>query len=161
MYHILIRRRVLLIALLLSSFGLSVWAQSTDDPRQFIELYLDALSSNKWAELVPPFMPTQAVADDFVGQHKVFRKAFADYTARLKHLVVEGNRAVAWLHISARHVAPFPYDEFAGAKPGGKAVSWDEVWYFDVKNGKFGGEWDFLVNGVERMKEMGVRCLPE
>lgn len=149
------------LAILFSAAAVPALAQSQsgDDPRQFITLYLDALSSNRWEELVPPFMPTKEVADDFVAQHRVFRKAFADYTARLKHLAVEGDRAIAWLRIRARHVATFPYDEFAGAVPDGKALEWEEVWYFDVNGGKFGGEWDFLVNGVARMKALGVRCL--
>lgn len=154
-------RRSLFAVLLTNVFAFAASGQSADDPRQFIGLYLDALSSSQWEELVRPFMPTREVADDFVAQHRPFRKAFAGYRASLKHLVVDGNRAVAWLRISARHVGVFPYDEFAGAKPDGKTISWEEVWYFDVENGKFGGEWDFLVNGVARMKELGIRCLPD
>ncbi len=55
--------------------------------------------------------------------------------------------------------------ELKGHAPTGEKITWNEVWYFDIvvdsTGMRFGEKWDMVVDGVDRMKKLGIKCLPE
>ena len=63
--------------------------------------------------------------------------------------------------MSGTHVKEFPRGELAGFKATNKTVTWNEIWHFNVENGEFAGDWDWAIDGVWRMKQLGIKCLPE
>ena len=134
----------------------SVYCQSKHDLKKWTEEYAKALSSPDWAKKMGKF----GWEGDMSG-HQEFRDAYANYKAEIKNIVVEGNEVMAWLEISAKWVGNYQFDDLKEAKPTGKPISWDEIWYFNVVDGKLGGNWQLMADGVGRMKSAGVKCLPE
>ena len=93
---------------------------------------------------------------DFIVEHEKFRMAFSDYQIKMKHLAIDGNEAIMWSVITAIHSGEFDEGEFKGAKATGKRVGWEEVWQFDVVDGKFGDQFDFMVNRISRMEQLVI-----
>lgn len=148
----------LLLALVLVLFGSqTIYAQTETDLKQWTEAYIKAISSPDWAEKMIAFGWTT----DFIPEHKIFRDAYTDYKPNIKFIFVEGNEVMVWLVITAKHVAQFPHDELKDSEPKGQLIIWNEVWYFDVIDGKLGDKWEMLVNGIDKMKSAGVKCLPD
>ena len=119
---------------------------------------LEDLSSSNWDEIV---MEKYGWNEEGVKGHKEFRDAFTDYQIEVKHLLIDRTEAVVWNTISAKHVKEFPYGELKGHEPSGEEVTWTEVWYIEKTNGKFVDKLDIVIDGVGRMKQLGIKCLPE
>ena len=134
------------------------YSQDDDSLEKWALGYAEDLSSSNWAEIV---IEKYGWNEDGVKGHKEFRDAFADYKAEVKYLLVDGTEVVMWNTISAKHVKKFPYAEMKGLEPSGKEVTWTEIWYFEKTDGKFVDKWDMLVDGVGRMKQLGIECLPK
>ncbi len=66
-----------------------------------------------------------------------------------------------WGTVNTVHSGEFDGNETKATKATGKSVQWDKVWHFDIVNGKFGSKFDFINNGISRMKQLGIKCLPE
>ena len=71
---------------------------------------------------------------------------------------MEDNHAMAWLTVNGKHVGA--YDGFYGIEPTNKDLEWEEVWYFDIVDGKFGLTWDFMGQDLSIMKQMGIQEIP-
>lgn len=134
------------------------YGQDKESITKFVTSYIDDFNSPNWAELVKNKYHWN---DEGIKQQQLFRDCFANFNIKIKHLLVDGERVVMWGEMSATHVKEFPHGELAGFKPQNKSVVWNEIWYFSVKNGAFGNEWDWAIDGVNRMKQLGIKCLPD
>ena len=131
-----------------------------DAMKTFITSYLSDLQSKDWQKKIPAyFLPSNF--EGAIQSHQKFRKAFADYKIAIKHLAFDKNEAILWLKVSAKHVGKYDENELRDVTPSGKKIEWDEVWDFEIQDGKFIGQGDFLDAGISRMKQLGVKCLPE
>ena len=140
---------------------------SSDDDatlRTMFEDYIAAINGDDWERTAIPFLTRDV--EEFIIDHREFRKAFEDFHADIKHLVVEGDYAMAWMSISAKHVGVYnglyAGKESAQIQATGKAMQWEEVWYFDkTDDNKFGPTFDFMSQDLVRMKQLGIKELPE
>lgn len=132
------------------------FGQEKESIEKFVRKSIDDLNSADWADKVKGNWSEKDIKD-----HKVFRESFANYNIKIKHLVIDGNDVVMWGEMSGTFVKEFPVAEFMGSKPNNKTVTWNEVWYFNVVNGKFGDKWDWTIDGISRMKQAGIKCLPK
>lgn len=112
---------------------------------------MSAVNSSDWRSKLPNYL--QGNPDGFLAEHAAFRASFPNYRSTIKHVVVDGNSGIVWLHITANYAQPYSSESeddtcgdamLKGIKAENQALSWDETWYFDVVDGKFGDEWDFL-----------------
>lgn len=126
--------------------------------KTFIENYLRDIQSPDWKDKISSYVN---YSEEFIVQHEKFITAFSDYKIKIKHLAVDGNEAIMWGTVSAVHSGEFDGNETKGTKATGKSIEWDEVWLFDVVDGKFGEKSDFMDNGISRMKQLEIKCLPE
>jgi predicted ester cyclase len=134
-------------------------AETAAANREFVNDYFDALNSDNWQEAIVPFF-TEGEADEFIATHEAFRNAFGDYHMTVDKVVSEGAMVAMWGTVSATHVGEFPYGEFKGAAPSGKTATWTEAMLFEVKDGTF-GEWGgFVLDGISRMQQLDIQCLP-
>jgi len=124
--------------------------------RTLLENYIADLNKDDWASTTVTYLTEDPQV--FVENHKKFRNALANYKATIKHLVVEDNHAMAWLTVNGKHVGK--YDGFYGIEPINKDLEWEEVWYFDIVDGKFGLTWDFMGQDLSIMKQMGIQEIP-
>jgi predicted ester cyclase len=130
--------------------------------RSLLVAYLKDLEAKDWRKNLKNYgSGSQESHEDFLVEHEKFRSAFQNYKVKIKHIAIDGNDAIAWLTVSAVHAGQYDVEELKGTPATGKNVEWDEVWYIDVVDGKFGNKWDFIANGVTRMKQLGIKCLPE
>ena len=89
--------------------------------------------------------------EEFLEEHSAFRTSFTNFKVTIKHLAIDGNKVILWLSASAIYTSTYTFDDsdygdevFKGIQAKNQVLSWDETWYFDVIDGKFGNEWDFL-----------------
>jgi hypothetical protein len=127
--------------------------------RMMVENYLRDIQSPDWKNKVKLYLSENP--EEFIVEHEKFRTAFSDYKIKMKHLSIDGNEAIMWGTVSAVHSGEFDGNETKGTKATGKNIEWDEVWQFNVVDGKFGSNFDFMDNGISRMKQLGIKCLPE
>lgn len=132
--------------------------QDKESIKKFVTTFVEDFNSSDWAERVKS---KYKWGDDGIRDQKVFRESFPDFKIKIKHLVVDGNEVVMWGEMSGTHVKEFPRGELAGFKATNKTVTWNEIWHFKIENGEFAGDWDWAIDGVWRMKQLGVKCLPE
>ena len=133
-------------------------AQDKESIVKFVTTYIDDFNSPNWAEHVKNKYHWN---DDGIKEQKFFRECFANFNIKVKHLIVDGDQVVIWGEMSATYVKEYPRGEFVGSTPQNKPVTWNEIWYFTVKNNEFGNEWDWAIDGVPRMKQLGIKCLPD
>jgi len=132
--------------------------QLDEEHRQIFQDYIDGINRDDWPVYVRKYVSHET--EEFIIDHKKFRQAFANYHANIKHLVVEDNQAIAWMIINAKHVGVYD-GMYIGAEtkfiePTNKQLEWEEVWFFDFKEGKFGESFDFMSQDIIRMKQMGL-----
>ena len=132
-----------------------------ESTKKFIEDYLKALNSPDWSSKLPKYL--QSNPEKFLAEHAEFRASFANYQSTIKHLMVDGNQGIVWLNIGANYVKTYSFESkdddygdnvMLGIKAENQSLSWDEVWYFDVVDGKFGDEWDFLKDNHTILKDL-------
>ena len=76
--------------------------------------------------------------DNGIKWHQEFRDAFPDYKVTVKRILVDGSDVVLWNEMNGTHTKEYPYGELQGIAPTNKKVTWTEIWYFDVVDGKKG-----------------------
>jgi len=126
--------------------------------KKFVTTYIEDCNSPGWAEAAKNKYKWN---EDGIREHQLFRESFPDFKIKIKHLVVDGNEVVMWGEMSGTHVKEFPRGELAGFKATNKTITWNEIWHFKIENGEFAGDWDWAIDGVWRMKQLGLKCLPE
>lgn len=117
--------------------------------KKFIEDYLSDLSESDWNLKIRKYL--QPNPEVFLKEHAAFRESYSNYSSRIKHIAVDGNECIVWLGITANYASIYPIDNgnygdkaIAGYEAKNQNLSWDETWYFDVVDGKFGDKWDML-----------------
>jgi len=82
-------------------------------------------------------------------------------------LVVNGNKVILWLNIKANYAATYTFENSAykddilkGLEAKNQTLSWNETWYFDVVDGRFGNEWDFLKDNHAILEGLDTDKLP-
>ncbi|QCW99861.1 ester cyclase [Aggregatimonas sangjinii] len=134
-----------------------------ESTQKFIQEYIRAVNASDWKTTLPKYLPYDPEA--FIAEHTAFRTSFPNYAATIKHLVVEGNRGVVWLNVTANYAktyslkspdAAYGDDYLKGIEAENQALSWEEAWYFDVVDGKFGNEWDFLKDNHAVLKALNA-----
>lgn len=129
---------------------------------QYSLKFIDDLTSHDWANLCKI---NYGWTDDWIAEHQIFRDAFPDYNIKVKRLLIDSIDVIIWGEVSGTHMKEFPIGELKGHQPKGKKVTWSEVWYFDIINDslgiRFGEKFDMITDGVGRMKQLGIKCLPE
>ena len=122
---------------------------------QWVRDYAKDLSKPDWKKYVVKYG-----WDSDYENHEAFRNAFRNVHADVMRSVTDGTYVMSWMKVSADWEGNVPDSELREAEPTGKRIEWEEVWYFDVIDGKFGTKWDILGDDVSKMKSAGVRCLP-
>lgn len=125
--------------------------------------YMSDLQKDNWKKLLPKYL--KGGGKDFLEEHEAFRNALTDYSVEVMHLVADGNEAIAWINVKAKHIGKFEafYDGKKSniLEPTGKDMEWQEVWFFDFKDGKFGNKFEYLADELPRMKQLGIKTIPE
>jgi len=125
--------------------------------RKFAEEYIAHINRKNWDQGIEKYLPEEH--DAFLKEHTAFRTSFPNYEAKIKRIFVEGNKVILWLNITANYVENYRYknsnysDQLLWKyEAKNQALDWDETWYFNVVDGKFGGEWDSLKDNYTVMK---------
>ncbi len=120
-----------------------------ENTKKFIENYLRDLSGPDWSSKILKYL--QPNPDEFLKEHTAFRASYANYKSTIKHMAVDGNECIVWLEITANYASIYPIDNgnygdeaIAGFEAKNQDVSWDETWYFNVVDGRFGDKWGML-----------------
>ncbi len=129
--------------------------------RQFVEDYIQALNATDWKTRLLPFLKPGPAMENFLEEHTKFRESFPNFKSEIKHMVVKGNFCMLWLEETANFVKPFSIessnydDEVLNDVPAkNQFLQWTEVWYFNVEDGKFGSEWDFLKDNYAVLEQL-------
>ncbi|GAB5473762.1 MAG: hypothetical protein Mars2KO_18610 [Maribacter sp.] len=124
-------------------------AQTEAHTKTFIEGYLNDLKGPDWNTKILKYLPADSEA--FLKEHTVFRESYTNYSSTIKHMAVDGQECIVWLGITANYGATYPIESgsygdeaIAAFEPKNQELSWDEVWYFDVVDGRFGEKWGML-----------------
>ena len=131
--------------------------QDKESITKFVTAYVEAMNSKDWAEKAKK----DGWSDDAIKGHQVFRESFPDFNIKIKHLVIDGEAVVMWGEMSGTFAKEFPYGEFAGTKPNNKKATWTEIWYFTVGINNKMDNGEMAIDGVSRMKQAGIKCLPK
>ncbi|MEO0572234.1 MAG: hypothetical protein AAF039_11060 [Bacteroidota bacterium] len=131
--------------------------------RQFVLAYIEAVNSPNWKNEMEKFMKVGPETEKFLEEHTEFRKSFPNFRSSIKHIAVNGDECILWLEETANFAAPFSIDNGAygdkvlnGVEARGQSLAWNEVWYFNVVDGKFGSKWDFLKDNYTVLKKLGA-----
>lgn len=134
------------------------------ETKKFIEDYLKAITGTGWREDVIPFLVPGEKTNVFLEQHAEFRKSFPNYSSEIRHIAIDGNKAIAWLEINANYEKTYDYkrgfEVVRGIEATGQPVSWQETWYFNVVDGKFGDQWGMLKDNYKILKDLKVKGVP-
>ena len=122
---------------------------------QWVRDYVQDLEKPDWREHMAKYG-----WDGTFEKHQAFRDAYQDLKAEVVKSVSNGEEIMAWLKVSAVWAGGLEGDLLENATIGNK-VEWEEVWSFNVIDGKFGGEWEILMDKSMKMKSVGINCLPE
>jgi hypothetical protein len=131
--------------------------------REYAEAYVNAMNSPNWKTEIRKYLKEGPDADKFLNEeYTLFRKSFPNATTVIKHMAVEGNECILWLEETANYAAMYTGSDkefrdhiLGGIKADNQKLTWNEVWYFDVVDGKFGGKWDFLKDNYAVLKGLG------
>lgn len=123
--------------------------------------FIEDLTASDWAERCKVKYGWE---DDWIAQHQIFRNAFPDYNIEVKRMLIDSLDVTIWGEVSGTHSKEFPMGELKGHTPRGEKITWNEVWCFDIvvdsTGMRFGEKWDMVIDGVDRMKKLGIKCLP-
>lgn len=128
---------------------------STEQNKAVVRGMVDALNSAAWRERILPFIKQDAMADEFLRSHTLFRKAFPDYDYTLEEMVAEGDRVVTVGTVRGTHTAEYPEAELKGVAATGKKLEWREVAMYRLAGGAIVDGW-LVVDGVTRLQQLGV-----
>lgn len=156
-------KRILFSTLLLCTTCLLFQAvpRQQDDTRKFITDYFKALNDPDWQQKVRFAFATENGWKNFVTRHQEFRNAFTNYHSNIDFIVIEGNKGSVWVTVTGEFAQPYAQEELKNAEARQQKVKWEEAWYFEIKDGHWAGNFRLLLDGVGRMKQLGVKCLPE
>lgn len=117
--------------------------------KKFIRTYLSDLNAPDWQTKILNYLPPGSEA--FLEEHTLFRESYTNYEATIKHVMVDANECIVWLGITAEYTKRYPLENgsfrdgaIAAFEPRGQELSWEETWYFDVVDGRFGEKWGML-----------------
>ena len=116
--------------------------------KEFIKGYVAAINNPDWKANITKYLEPDS--DNFLKQHTAFRVSFPNYKSTIIHLVVDGDEGIVWLSNTATYTSKYTFEDvdiqevFNGIEAKNQELSWDETWYFNVAEGRFGGKWDFL-----------------
>jgi len=164
-----------IIAVLLSGTLLIVASYSCTDKCEYNEMgelrgaiekysldFIEDLTASDWAERCKA---NYGWTDEWITEYQVFRDAFPDLNINVKRILIDSMDVTMWGEVSGTHSKEFPKEELKGHEPQGIKVAWNEVWYYNmVKDStglKFGEKMDMVIDGITRMKQLGIKCLPE
>lgn len=126
----------------------------------FIEDYIKVGNSPDWKTKSVQYLKNP---DAFLEEHSVFRKSFPDYKTTIKHLTVDGNEGIVWLNVEATYAETFDFENSSygdgilrNVEAKNQKLSWEETWYFNVIDGKFGGKFDILKDNYAVLKGLGA-----
>lgn len=133
--------------------------------RQLIENYLSDLNSPDWENILfEKYWRGSSNEDNyesFVSDHKKFRKAYTNYNNKIKYIVTNDNEGIVWLRVSAVHTSKYDADITRETEETGKPVAWDEIWYYQVVDGKLGGNFELISDELSKLRHLGIKCLPD
>ncbi|MDB2606266.1 hypothetical protein N9Y48_00670 [Zobellia sp.] len=129
--------------------------------KKFIEDYVHDVNSTEWKSKISKYM--QPYPEEFLKEHSAFRTSFQNYNSTIKHLTIAGNQGMVWLSVTANYSENYDFENsdygdelFSGIEAKNQSLSWDEIWYFNVVDGKFGDQWDFIKDNHKIMKDLKV-----
>jgi hypothetical protein len=128
--------------------------------RNLVESSIEDLNSSDWKIKIGKYWPNDDF-ERFAVVHQKFRDAYTDYKMTIKHLTIDGNQGIMWGRVSAIHSAKFDMDVTKETEATGKPVEWDEVWYFEIVDGKYDDKFESTINEISKMRHLGIKCLPE
>ncbi|WP_396635992.1 hypothetical protein [Maribacter sp. R77961] len=129
--------------------------------RDFAEGYIKATNSPNWKTEMRSYLKGGPESDKFLEEeYTVFRKSFPNAQITIKHIMVNGNKCILWLEETANYVETYLADNdfrdniLKGTKAKNQFLKWNEVWYFNVEDDKFGSEWDFLKDNHKVLNDL-------
>lgn len=141
----------LIICFLLFSFTISC-CDNRDDVKKVALAYTEDIVSDNWAEIL---RNKYGVDEEGIKMHQEFRNAFPDYSVTVKRILVDGADVVLWNEISGTHSKEYPYGELKGIAPANKKVTWTEIWYLNIVEGKIiRGKGDMVIDGISRLNQL-------
>ncbi|MBN2281221.1 MAG: hypothetical protein JXQ65_11620 [Candidatus Marinimicrobia bacterium] len=150
-------QKIILIVLLVLFFTNDAFGQLEKEIREFIDQMISDVTSEGWPEKMKENFGWD---DQTISDHQEFRDAFQNYSVEIEHFVCNGKEVVVWNKITAKFVHEYPYTELKGAVPTNEEISWIEVWYYEfADNARQIVQFKMLIDGVPRMKKLGIRCL--
>ncbi|MBM1107824.1 hypothetical protein JQC67_16840 [Aurantibacter crassamenti] len=127
--------------------------------KEFIKNYVNDANSIDWKTKLPQYLSSNI--NEFVEEHSAYRNSFHNYKSTIKHLTVSGNEGTVWLSITATYAENYDFENsgygdelFNGIDAKNQNLTWDEIWYFNVVDGKFGDKWDFMKDNYKIMKDL-------
>ena len=131
-----------------------------EDTRQFIEDYMAVVNSPDWKTKAVQYLRNP---DAFLEEHSVFRLSFPDYKTTIKHLTVDGSEGIVWLQVDATYATTYDFENstygdgiLRNARLKISKLTWEETWYFNVVDGKFGQKFDILKDNYAVLKGLGA-----
>jgi len=125
--------------------------------RQFARDYIAQINRKDWMDGIKKYLPPNH--DAFLKEHTAFRTSFANYKATIKRIFVEGDEVMLWLNVTANYAVDYSYKNSGGEdkllqdfKAENQSLDWDETWYFNVVDGRFGTKWDMLKDNYAVMR---------
>lgn len=138
----------------------------TGRTEQFVKDYIAAVNSSNWKQELPKYLKPNSEA--FLEEHSAFRTSFPNFKSDIKHLVANGEEVIVWLEHTANYAVDYTFeksdygddDVLNGIKAENQPLKWNETWYFDVVDGKFGDKWDFLKDNHTIVRQLTGESSP-
>lgn len=130
------------------------------DLKSLVERWYEVLNRVDWEDHIDQFDPDQDWWEEWKEEHREFRRAFPDYHFTIDKIIEEGDYVAHFGKAEGTFQAEYPHWELRGIAPTGEKLSWDEAWWWQVVDGKF-GDGNFVIDSLRRLQQIGVVPTPE
>jgi predicted ester cyclase len=133
---------------------------SAEDLRSLVKRWYDVLNREDWEDHIDQFDPNQDWWEEWKDGHREFRKSFPDYHFTIDKIIAEEEYVAHFGKVEATFQEEYPHWELRGIAPTGEKISWDEAWWWEVVDGKFGDGF-IILDSLGRLQQIGVLPMPE
>lgn len=132
-----------------------------ENTRQLMINYINDVNSSNWKSKVTKYFAPSLEIDAFLEEHTAFRASFPNYKSTIKHMTVDGNKAIVWMNITANYVATYTFENSVEVvkdiEAKNQSLSWDEAWVFKMQpEGLFSDEWYYLKDNHKILEDLNV-----
>ena len=131
---------------------------SLESNKELVRMFNKTLNAPDWEAQVRKLklagMSPEQV-EEWIIEHRAFRKTFPDYHSEILDLIAEGDKVVAIAKVTGTHRAEWPYYELKGIRATDLKLEWQEMQVFIIEDDALDVPY-FLVDGVSRLQQLGV-----